>query len=223
MSSKGCCRMHASYTRDIISFYHGKRQESQVVIPRVYCESCGTTHALIPVHLIPYGSYSIRFILAVIYVYSKKKYSVEKLCEHYSISISTLYTWLKLFHEHFNSWFSIMEQTISVSSCAILKIYSLENFPSRFFKRFNFSFLQLRKTSLANLSPPDWFFILPIHTIAKCTHHLSWSMLKVWTKGGLAMSKKKISPAEMAHFRFALIAPVIFHTLPRMAKPEGLI
>ena len=147
--------MHASYTRDIISFYHGKRQESQVVIPRVYCESCGTTHALIPVHLIPYGSYSIRFILAVIYVYSKKKYSVEKLCEHYSISISTLYTWLKLFHEHFNSWFSIMEQTISVSSCAILKIYSLENFPSRFFKRFNFSFLQLRKTSLANLSPPD--------------------------------------------------------------------
>ena len=53
--AKGCCRAHASYTRDIISFYHGKRQESQVVIPRVYCESCGKTHALIPNHLIPYG------------------------------------------------------------------------------------------------------------------------------------------------------------------------
>ena len=64
--AKGCCRAHASYTRDIISFYHGKRQESQVVIPRVYCESCGKTHALIPNHLIPYGSYSIRFILSMI-------------------------------------------------------------------------------------------------------------------------------------------------------------
>lgn len=153
--AKGCCRMHASYSRDLISFYHGKRQESQVVIPRVYCESCCKTHALIPEHLIPYGSYSIRFILAVIYVYSKKKYRVADLCERYKISISTLYTWLKLFKEHFNSWFSIMEQIISVSSHAVEKIYSYENFHSSFFKRFNFSFLQQRKTSPANLSPPD--------------------------------------------------------------------
>ena len=153
--AKGCCRMHASYTRDIISFYHGKRQESQVVIPRVYCESCGKTHALIPEQLIPYGSYSIRFILAIIYVYSQKKYTIEKLCERYSISVSTLYTWLKLFKDHFNSWFSVMEQIISVSTLAIQKIYSYENFPSSFFKRFNFSFLQLRKATPPNLSPPD--------------------------------------------------------------------
>ena len=154
--AKGCCRMHASYTRDIISFYHGKRQESHVVIPRVYCESCGKTRALIPEHLIPYGSYSIRFILAVIYVYSKKKYTVADLCERYSISASTLYTWLKLFKEHFNSWFSVMEQirSKSVTSNDINKIYSCENFPSSFYKRFNFSFLQQRKTSPPNLSPP---------------------------------------------------------------------
>lgn len=153
--AKGYCRMHASYTRDIISFYHGKRQESQVAIPRVYCESCGKTHALIPEHLIPYGSYSIRFILAVIYVYSMKRYTVAKLCERYDISVSTLYTWLKLFKEHFNSWFSIMEQITSVSSHAILKIYSYRDLPSAFYKRFNFSFLQLKKTSPPNLSPPD--------------------------------------------------------------------
>lgn len=155
--AKGCCRAHASYTRDIISFYHGKRQESQVVIPRVYCESCGKTHALIPNHLIPYGSYSIRFILTVIYDYSKDKYPVSELCLRYNISVSTLYTWLKLFKEHFNAWSSIMEQITSkeTTAAAIKRVYSFENFPASFFKRFNFSFLQQRKTSSPCLSPPS--------------------------------------------------------------------
>ncbi|MBE5916766.1 MAG: hypothetical protein E7273_07975 [Pseudobutyrivibrio ruminis] len=106
--------------RNIIPLYHGKRQESQVIIPRVCCESCGKTHALIPDYLKPYGSYSICFILAVIYDSSKVKYPIAELCIRYNISVSTLCTWLMLFREHFNAWSSVMEQTTSkmaVASC----------------------------------------------------------------------------------------------------------
>ena len=38
-------------------------------VPRVKCTSCGRTHALLPEMLIPYSSYSLRFVLTVLEAY----------------------------------------------------------------------------------------------------------------------------------------------------------
>ena len=57
------CIYHESYQRDLISVENGKRVEYQVEIPRVRCQSCGRTHAILSDILIPFASYTLRFIL----------------------------------------------------------------------------------------------------------------------------------------------------------------
>lgn len=60
-------------------------------IPRVKCDSCGHTHAVLPEMLIPYSSYSIRFVLTVLKDYFLHAHTVEKICEMYQIAHSTFY------------------------------------------------------------------------------------------------------------------------------------
>ena len=64
---------------------------------RVKCTSCGHTHALLPEMLIPYSSYSLRFILTVLENYFLHIHPVEVICETYQISHSTLYAFRSLF------------------------------------------------------------------------------------------------------------------------------
>jgi hypothetical protein len=58
-----------SYQRDMISVNGSVRVDTRLSIRRFQCESCGHTHALLPDVLIPYGSYSLRFILTVLLCY----------------------------------------------------------------------------------------------------------------------------------------------------------
>ena len=85
-------KRHATYERYIISFENGKSVTYQVIIVRYRCSSCEHTHALLPEFLIPYRSYSILFILSVLKCYFSKSLTIEKICEKYSISVSTVYS-----------------------------------------------------------------------------------------------------------------------------------
>lgn len=70
-----------SYKRDMISVENGKRIDTTLIIPRYRCDSCGRTHALLPDVLIPYGSYSLRFILFILQAYLHRSCTVAELCE----------------------------------------------------------------------------------------------------------------------------------------------
>ncbi|HBK52428.1 DUF6431 domain-containing protein, partial [Syntrophomonas wolfei] len=70
------------------------RPRVMVIIIRYKCDSCGHTHALLPEFLIPYRSYSLLFILAVLKDYCL---TIEKISEKYGIAASTIYTWKALF------------------------------------------------------------------------------------------------------------------------------
>ena len=80
-----------SYKRYMISSNGSSRVETTLSIHRFLCESCGHTHALLPDILIPYGSYSLRFILTVLLGYLKRSCPVVKFCEKWHIAVSTLY------------------------------------------------------------------------------------------------------------------------------------
>ena len=155
--ARGCCSPHASYTRWMISIRHGVRAEYILTIKRVICASCGCTHALLPDVLIPYGSYSLRFILHVLRAYLNRNGTVAALCGRFSIAVSTLYAWIDLFNEHTNLWLSVLER-ISRVSLQILDFFeNIDTLPFSFFRRYGFSFLQNRRTTrfCRASKPPD--------------------------------------------------------------------
>ena len=83
---------HDHYHRYIISFENGKSRAYDVATERYKCSSCDHTHAVIPEFLVPYRSYSLFFILYVMKEYFTKSLTVVKMCEKYSIAISTFYS-----------------------------------------------------------------------------------------------------------------------------------
>lgn len=96
----GCFTPCKCYQRMMITTSSGRRSNTRPVVPHVRCSSCGRTHALIPENLIPYGSYSLRFVFTVLLSYLHRHGSVSEFCDHWQISISTLYGWIHLFSCH---------------------------------------------------------------------------------------------------------------------------
>ena len=145
-----------SYKRDMISVSGNERIDTVLSVPRFLCESCGHSHALLPDILIPFGSYSLRFVLTVLLGYLNRSCPVAAFCEHWQIAISTLYGWIHLFTEQYNAWCKIMDRILWVCRDAICSVSSAPAFPSSFFLRFGFSFLQRHQTSPSGLPPlPD--------------------------------------------------------------------
>ena len=121
--------------------------EEEVLIPLYQCPSCGHSHAILPDVLIPFGSYTLRFILTVLKAYLERTCTVRILCEHWKIAVSTLYGWIHCFAAHFSIWRSIFFHISWVTKQALNQVEEEESFPSAFSSRFGFSFLQLRSAS----------------------------------------------------------------------------
>jgi hypothetical protein len=151
--AKGCCEAHDVYERYMITIHKGLRKEYRILISRVMCNSCDATHALLADVLIPYGSYTLRFILHVLRAYFNRSCTVADLCERFGISISTFYKWRNLFKEHANLWLSALNRIYQVSIQIIDEFENIDNLPSLFFKQYGFSFLQQRQTTHYSRSP----------------------------------------------------------------------
>lgn len=137
---------HSSYTRMMITIVNGKRAEIMVSIPRVRCH-CGRTHGLLPDILIPYSSYSLKFVITVIKNYLNRSCTIRELCDFWQISVSTLYSWIHLFRNHYNLWVGAINQVSSLSDDVISAVCDVTSFPSEFFKTFRFSFMQFTSTT----------------------------------------------------------------------------
>lgn len=149
---------HASYERYLISFEHGHSVTYVIIIFRYRCPSCGHTHAILPEHLIPYSSYSLPFILAVLRDYYTRPVTIEKLCSEYDISVSTLYAWHSLFLIHKKLWLGLLEDYISSPDTFLSSLIPIpsKHFLSSFFASMRYSFLQSGHYSFltARSSPP---------------------------------------------------------------------
>ncbi len=143
----GHFREIGSYERDLVSAHNRIRIDTRLKIRRFQCQSCEHTHALLPDVLIPYGSYSLRFILIVLLDYLNRTGTVADLCQYWNIAISTLYDWIHLFINQYNSWCRVLDRILWVSRNSVSSIVQAPAFPSEFFSCFGFSFLQGRMTT----------------------------------------------------------------------------
>jgi transposase-like protein len=83
---------HGSYRRHYVSIDQGVVSDTLIEVLRLRCASCKSTHALMPPTVIPYCVFSLCFIAALICDRSSHRFSsIETLCAHYEIAISTFY------------------------------------------------------------------------------------------------------------------------------------
>lgn len=149
--ASGQCEYISPYKRMMISAVDDTPKIQCLSIKRVRCTSCGHTHAILPDILIPYGSYSIRFILIVLTKYLARKISVAEFCDRWHIAVSTLYTWIHLFIDHYSSFVSALDRISSISAKVIASVEDHDGFIKAFYERFRFHFMQRKTTSY---SPP---------------------------------------------------------------------
>lgn len=107
--AKTCLSPFASYTRYLVEWAGGSPVTHEVTVPRYQCSSCGHTHALLSSALVPYSSYSLRFILVVLRAYFLHRACVQAICGQAGISVSTLYRWKALFLAHKALWLGVLE------------------------------------------------------------------------------------------------------------------
>ncbi|GLG06374.1 DUF6431 domain-containing protein [Sellimonas catena] len=139
-NSKGHLILHDVYPRYMVTLKNNGPVTVILRVPRVKCISCGHTHALLPEMLIPYSSYSLRFVLTVLEAYFLHVHTVEKICERYQIVHSTLYTFRSLFLSHKRLILGVLDDAQEKGSDFIGKIDGMQL--SQFWDSFRHSFLQ---------------------------------------------------------------------------------
>jgi hypothetical protein len=149
-------KSHSDYSRYLVSYEKGQVVSYQITIDRYMCSSCGHTHALLPEIIIPYRSYSFIFVISVMRDYYKKTLRVVEICNKYNISVSTLYSWKKLFHEHKKLWLGLLEDAC-ISHMKFVDSFftgTLLYFLEEFFQASGISFMQRTHIKKAKYNPP---------------------------------------------------------------------
>ncbi len=146
---------HDSYMRYLISYENGTIITDIIAITRIKCSSCKAPHAVLPEILIPFKSYSLKFVLSVLKDYYQSNRTVASLCEKYHISVSTLYAWKKLFLIHKKLWLGIVENIYQDASKFLSSLPDINTSKDlfQFFLQTGHSFLQrISKTARLNSS-----------------------------------------------------------------------
>lgn len=132
-----------SYDRNLIAYENGKNITYLIKITRISCSSCCTTHALLPEIIIPYGSYSLLFVVEVLKDYFTKV-KIKDICAKYQISISMIYAWKKLYLEHKQYWLGILDNLYqsAIEFISIIPSIKTSKDLANFFAYNGYSFLQ---------------------------------------------------------------------------------
>lgn len=107
--STGNCHIHDYYGRSIIDFHTGNRRKENLCIMRVFCDSCGHAHAILPDIIVPYSSYSLLSILFILGEYFAGLHTIGQLCERFDVSEKQFHKWLALWISHKERWLGILD------------------------------------------------------------------------------------------------------------------
>ncbi len=91
---------HGKYHRNLILWEDGQLLETGGRILRLKCTSCGSTHAVLTMDMIPFFSYSLPAFLAFIGLCLKPDGSVPKAGQETGVYYQLLYRMLLVFHEY---------------------------------------------------------------------------------------------------------------------------
>lgn len=143
---------NGQYLRNFVSYEHNQVISSTINVRCVACSSCGHSHALLPSMLIPYSSFSIKFIITLLYYHIRRKFSsVSSLCEHFQISIATFYRIYKCFLQDGLYLQHILHISVQTLFTDIQKTPPEHTSLEQFYLSVGYSFLQPRVRIRRNL------------------------------------------------------------------------
>ncbi|MCD5415085.1 MAG: DUF6431 domain-containing protein [Clostridiales bacterium] len=108
---------HATYGRNVVLVENYVFVEMKMEILRLKCNSCKSTHAILPSAIIPYCIYSLACIFKIITEHYLKKNSVICIAKKYKISFQLIYHFLKLFSSFINECISTL-RILEIIKCA---------------------------------------------------------------------------------------------------------
>ena len=140
-----------TYTRNIVSFESGTLNIFSVKILRVRRQGdmSHRTFSLRPDFLLPHSSYSVKFILSVLYHY----HFTRNCCIPDFLSRSTLYSWLRLFKTMYSEWFVALSFAEKTANDMRSKQTTIPASPRSFIKLIGYKFFK-SFTPIPDFGPP---------------------------------------------------------------------
>jgi len=145
---------HASYVRNICSLDDNFQiVEIKLNILRVLCNSCDSTHAILPNDVVPYCIYTFSCMFHVLVQHFIAHQSVLKLCQKFKISFQLIYFFISRFFEFVNSAYFVLrilgycdDDTSNISGLlkAINKYSEINSFPLKYFINTKWIFLMTK-------------------------------------------------------------------------------
>ena len=148
---------HGDYCRYLTSFENGEVIDYLVRPERFLCNSCNTSHALLPDIVVPYCKYSLLFVLAALIAYFERTETVAETCDRFGISVSTIYAWKKRIAAHKDLMLGalISRKTPALAFLSDLTGGAgLSDALRMFFCEYGFSFMQNRRAAATRSRPP---------------------------------------------------------------------
>jgi transposase-like protein len=122
--SKGNLSYYCKYSRTVTYIKEIIVTVKLLELNRYKCDVCGKTHLVVPgIHVIPYGRYTLGFILCVLLAYVRREDTVRGIAECYNISISTIYAWKRRFIELLPLLTSVLEAEEKEPEEAVKDVY----------------------------------------------------------------------------------------------------
>lgn len=97
--SKNSLTRHAKYERYICLFENNVFVCHTITILRLKCKSCNTTHAILPVNVIPYKIFSFTIIRICLTKYFIEGMSGPEISLMYKISVQMVYLFIKEYRD----------------------------------------------------------------------------------------------------------------------------
>jgi len=93
-----CFTRHGSYSRSVCVLGNSSDiSEIRLTILRVKCTSCNSTHAVLPVDVIPYKIYSLSCIVFLLTQHFVSGRSILDICAEFNISFQLMYLFIHYF------------------------------------------------------------------------------------------------------------------------------
>ncbi len=143
---------HGCYERNVFLIDEFDNiQDRKMLILRVKCSSCRSTHAILPNDIIPYCIYSFSFILKVLTAYYSKQHKVKEISSNFSISFQVIYVFISKLSSFLNSCKSVlrslsssMASTLNAIVASIANYQLNGNFLYQYFFNSQWIFLMLK-------------------------------------------------------------------------------
>ena len=106
-SGASCSGTTGSYERSLITIINGAAKVFTLSVMRLrFTDSDGrkSSHAVLLDTMKAHSSYSLRFVLTVLYYALYTSCTQQDICDRWDISKSTLRRWKKLYHLHSKEW-----------------------------------------------------------------------------------------------------------------------